>query len=484
MSRAEKVINGLLWCLAVCLGGYLAARGFLRLRENPSQKVREILRQAYGTVAEDALSWYLPSCFYEMGEYEGWLEAAWDEIWEEIPLVTYLQQTEAEQTLIEDESTCHEIIEVNGKTITDRLLAENQVKAVDEENQAAAGNEDQEAAEEGGKPDQGDESAQANGDSQGKENVQENGDTQGNESAQANGGTGENGNAQDNGTDSKSAEADSGIQEQLPAWTTAVETSPIKDLSMERLSDFNYLLNNFFVVDPNTTIDSSQMDAASLLGDDLKLTGDGSGPQILIYHTHSQEGYADSVEGDENTSVVGVGNYLTSILQDVFGYQVIHLTEAFDMENGQLERSKAYNYALPVVQQVLDENPSIEVVIDLHRDGVPDDKHLVTEINGKQTAQIMYFNGLSRTVNNGNLESLPNPYISDNLAFAFQLSYEAAKYYPRFTRCIYLKGYRYNLHVRPRSILLEVGAQTNTVEEAMNAMEPFSVILNKVLRPE
>ena len=50
------------------------------------------------------------------------------------------------------------------------------------------------------------------------------------------------------------------------------------------------------------------------------------------------------------------------------------------------------------------------------------------------------------------------------------------------TRCIYLKGYRYNLHVRPRSILLEVGAQTNTVEEAMNAMEPFSVILDKVLK--
>ena len=67
---------------------------------------------------------------------------------------------------------------------------------------------------------------------------------------------------------------------------------------------------------------------------------------------------------------------------------------------------------------------------------------------------------------------------------SFQLSYMAARYYPKFTRCIYLKGYRYNLHMRPRSILLEVGAQTNTVQEAMNAMEPFSVILNKVLKGE
>ncbi|HRL33050.1 MAG TPA: stage II sporulation protein P, partial [Anaerostipes hadrus] len=54
-------------------------------------------------------------------------------------------------------------------------------------------------------------------------------------------------------------------------------------------------------------------------------------------------------------------------------------------------------------------------MIDLHRDGVPEGKHLVTEINGKPTAQIMYFNGLSRTVKNGNLDTLPNPYIEDNL---------------------------------------------------------------------
>jgi len=121
-----------------------------------------------------------------------------------------------------------------------------------------------------------------------------------------------------------------------------------------------------------------------------------------------------------------VGNYLESILRDIFGYQVIHIKDTFDIVDGQLDRSKAYNYALPVVEQVLAENPSVEVVIDLHRDGVPDDKHLVTEINGKPTAQIMFFNGLSRTVNNGNLDSLPNPYISDNLAFSFQLSYQAA----------------------------------------------------------
>lgn len=437
MSKTEKIEKGLMWSLAVCLGGYLLARGLLRIRENPSQRVQEILQQAYSAVEEEALCCYLPVCFYEEGKSGRWMETTWNKIWNELPLLTYLQQTEEEQTVIEDESTCHEIIEANGKTITDRLLSENQAKAVEKENQAKTAKEEKQTQtiEEESQPDT-------------VENSQEQAKTE------------------------------------LPAWTVAVETSPVKDLSMERLSNFNYLLNNFFVVDPNTTVDSSQINVESFLGDDLKLTGEETGPQILIYHTHSQEGYVDSVEGDENTSVVGVGNYLESILRDVYGYQVIHMKDAFDMVDGQLERSKAYSYALPAVLQVLDENPSIEVVIDLHRDGVPESKHLVTEINGKQTAQIMYFNGLSRTVNNGNLDSLPNPYISDNLAFAFQLSYQAAKYYPRFTRCIYLKGYRYNLHVRPRAILLEVGAQTNTVEEAMNAMEPFSVVLNKVLKGE
>lgn len=520
VSGMEKVISRLLWGVAVCLGGYLAARGFLALRENPPEVVKELLGQAYGTVEEEAVSWYLPVCFYEEGQQNSWLAKTWDGIWERFPLVTYLQHTEEDFVLVEDESTCHEIIEANGKTITDRLLAENQVQAVTDENQSAkseeaAGNiSGKEKGEAGGAGGQEQEKADVDtgvGEEDQKggsdDGINGNGGTEdeGNTNERMEDGIGEKGGTDDsggergvNGTDdgrdeNEGEQAVNGMDDgsvgdmggkQLPAWTTAVETSPIKDLSMERLSDFNYLLNNFFVVDPNTTIDSSQMDAASLMGDDLKLTGDGSGPQILIYHTHSQEGYVDSIEGDENTSVIGVGNYLESLLTDVFGYQVIHMKDAFDLADGQLERSKAYNYALPAVQKVLDENPTIEVVIDLHRDGVPDDKHLVTEINGKPTAQIMYFNGLSRTVNNGNLDSLPNPYISDNLAFAFQLSYQAARYYPRLTRCIYLKGYRYNLHVRPRSILLEVGAQTNTVAEAMNAMEPFSVILNKVLKGE
>ena len=174
-------------------------------------------------------------------------------------------------------------------------------------------------------------------------------------------------------------------------------------------------------------------------------------------------------------------NDLQELLEKQYGYEVLHITEAFDMKEGCLERSRAYNYAEPVIAAALEEHPSIQVVIDLHRDGVNGSKRLVTEINGKPTAQIMFFNGLSRTKESGELTSLPNPYQAENLAFSFQMEYEAEQYYPGFSRCIYLKGYRYNLHLRPRSVLLEVGAQTNTVEEVKNAMGPFSDILHKVL---
>lgn len=253
-------------------------------------------------------------------------------------------------------------------------------------------------------------------------------------------------------------------------------------IPVESLQNYEYLLNEFFVVDPNTVTNADELNAGAFLEKDLTMENDASGPQILIYHTHSQEGFADSVEGDVNTTVIGVGEHLAQILRDQYGYQVIHNMDSFDLVDGVLDRSKAYDYALPVVEQILEENPSIQVVIDLHRDGVNEGTHLVTDINGVPTAKVMFFNGLSRTAEDGELGYLPNPYLQDNLAFSFQLEYQAKQYFPDFTRCIYLKGYRYNLHLRPRSLLLEVGAQTNTVEEAMNAMDPFAYILNRVLQ--
>lgn len=262
----------------------------------------------------------------------------------------------------------------------------------------------------------------------------------------------------------------------------SIQPAPRIDLSPQTLADYDYLMNQFFIVDSQTTTNADQLNAAELLGEDLTIQKDATKPQILLYHTHSQEAFADSREGAVEDTIIGVGNYLTELLTKNYGYQVIHVTEAFDMESGELDRSAAYDYAGTYLETILEENPSIEVVIDLHRDGVPENRHLVTEINGKPTAQIMFYNGLSYTIARGNLTYLPNPYIQDNLAFSFQMEYQAAQYYPDFYRGIYLAGYRYNLHLRPRSVLVEAGAQTNTVQEVKNAMEPFADILNRVLQ--
>ena len=266
--------------------------------------------------------------------------------------------------------------------------------------------------------------------------------------------------------------------------TAAAQVVPVPeiDLAPETLADYDYLMNHFFIVDSATETTAEQINAAQFLAEDLTLPKEAGLPQILIYHSHSQETFCDSREGKEEDTIVGVGDYLTELLTETYGYQVMHVTEKFDLAGGELDRSKAYDYARAWLEPVLKENPSIQVVIDLHRDGVPDDRRLVTEINGKETAQLLFYNGLSHTINSGDLSYLPNPYIQDNLAFSFQLEYQAALYYPELYRGIYLAGLRYNLHLRPRALLLEAGAQTNTVQEVKNAMEPFADILDRVLQ--
>lgn len=247
-------------------------------------------------------------------------------------------------------------------------------------------------------------------------------------------------------------------------------------INREKLMDYDYLVQNFYRIDRTTTISSDQLNGAELLAKDLTINTDAGGPVILIYHTHSQEGYADS-DGTEAMTVVGLGDYLATLLQEIYGIPVLHDRGQYDLPS----RDSAYSKAEPAITQILKDNPSIQVVIDLHRDGVAEGTRLVSQVNGKDTAKIMFFNGLSRTTANGDISYLPNPYIQDNLAFSLQMQLAAAELYPDFTRPIYLKGYRYNMHLCPKSLLVEVGAQTNTFAEAKNAMEPLAHLLAQVL---
>lgn len=247
----------------------------------------------------------------------------------------------------------------------------------------------------------------------------------------------------------------------------------------EKLMDYNYVLNNFYVVPSVTSLRPQVLNLDKISQVDLRIEKDSTVPQILVFHTHSQEKFADSEEN--GMSIVNVGDRLVSLLQEQYGYNVIHLTDEFDMAGGVLDRSEAYTYANTKLDEVLAQNPSIQVVIDLHRDGVDASKHLVTEIDGKQTARIMLFNGISYTKEQGEIDYLPNPYITENLAMTYKMYLLGKINYPDLFRCIYISGYRYCLHHVPRSMLIEAGAQTNTYEEVYNAMEPLARLIDMEL---
>lgn len=240
-----------------------------------------------------------------------------------------------------------------------------------------------------------------------------------------------------------------------------------------------------FNIDPTAYATIEDFPIEELANMDLSLDLYGSDPKVLIMHTHSQEWFIDSDISNPSHSIVGVGQRLAEILVYDYGVSVVHDTGIYDLKDGELQRGTSYETMEPAVTQILEKYPTIEVIIDLHRDGLPDDIHLVTEIDGRPTAKIMFFNGITRYNDNGTPVEMPdlyNPYIKENLALSLQLYLTANENYPGFARRNYIKPYRYSLHFKPRSMLVEVGSNTNTVEEAKNAMYPLADIIMQVLQ--
>lgn len=260
--------------------------------------------------------------------------------------------------------------------------------------------------------------------------------------------------------------------------TTFVPHTLQSIVNLEELTDYETLINKFYTIDNVAMIGSDVLNAEALAEVDLRISKNVEGPQILIYHTHSQEAFADSVPGDDSTTIVGVGEHLAEILRNQYGYEVLHHLGEYDIES----RDNAYSRALPEVEKLLKENPSIQVVIDLHRDGVADESNkLMMDLDGRPTARFMFFNGVSCGKKTGNIDYLYNPNLTENLAFSFQMKKVAEEYYPGLTRKNYINAYRYNMHLCGRTTLIELGAQNNTVEEVMNACDPIAHILDMVL---
>ncbi len=422
MDRKQKVMNGGIWLLIFLLGVYILGYG---------AKGQPVRRAAYAcarllsgvefTLQKSAARLIFPGLLYtarEPGEADGSEDILVSWAWELFPIYGFVWGQELYETEIESGS-------IYDLLLARRAREEQERKAQEEESQ-----EEQERK------------------------------------------------AQEELLAQMEAENQAAQEEQIQEEDGAF---PGVEYTAEQLSDFSFVRNTFYTISSTTDISPELLDAPRMATMDLSLQNDASEPQILIYHTHSQEGFVDSVEGDMSTTIVGVGDRLTDILQNKYGYNVIHNTNVYDFIDGKLDRNQAYSLALPEIEAILAQYPSIEVVIDLHRDGVDESLHLVKEVDGKPTAQFMFFNGLSYSTRNGPIAYLENPYIEDNLAFSLQLKLASEKYYPGLARRIFLKGLRYNLHVRPKSVLVEAGAQTNTLEEMMNAMEPLADVLHHVL---
>ena len=254
---------------------------------------------------------------------------------------------------------------------------------------------------------------------------------------------------------------------------------------IRRLMSFDYLVNNIFLVDRYTALFPTDIDTHAFLQADLRIDTTIPGPQVLIFHTHSQERFVGSNPLDPYSGVVGVGRALADILENTYGIEAMHYTGQFDMVNGLPQRQGAYERMEPVIRQILEDNPSVQMVIDVHRDGVRQGAGpFITYIDGERTARIMFFNGLSRQNRGGQITEvpwLPNPYLRENLNLSFQLQLAANQLYPGFARRVYLREFRYSLHMMPMSIFVEVGNQYNTLPEAIKAMGPLASIIASVV---
>jgi len=256
--------------------------------------------------------------------------------------------------------------------------------------------------------------------------------------------------------------------------------------TLANMNDFSFLKQHFYIVDSRTDLLPTDIAVNDFLKKDFSIKIEKNEPKVLIFHTHSTEGYADSdMSLGMQEGIWGVGEELKNILETQYQIPTLHDTGRYDMVDGKGKILGAYERMEQPIADILKKNPSIEVVIDMHRDGLPENIHLTTEVNGKTCSKIMFFNGLCRLKKGDDLQNIPNltnPNLRDNLAFSLQMQTQSNEHYPDFTRKIYVNAYRYSLHMKPRSLLVEVGSQTNTKAESKNAMVPLAETLATVLK--
>lgn len=204
----------------------------------------------------------------------------------------------------------------------------------------------------------------------------------------------------------------------------------------------------------------------------------GDSPLIAILHSHSSEAYratsgADYLWGGDG-GVIAVGDELASTLVGEFGVPVIHSRKVHDLPKWR----EAYVRAAGTIEEMLSAFPSIEMVLDIHRDAAPGpmDAGQTLQVNGQKSAKVLV------VVSNDKF-GLPHPRWTENLAFARQLDAKMTEMYPGLSRGVAVRSTgRFNQHLHHRAVILEIGATVNTLAEAKTAARLLARVLASLLR--
>ncbi len=220
-------------------------------------------------------------------------------------------------------------------------------------------------------------------------------------------------------------------------------------------------------------------------GTSIRAQKDADGPQVLLIHTHTTESYLTYDTGyynptdidrtfDTSRNIVAAGAALAAALEKA-GVRTVHDTTVHDNP----QYTGAYSRSEETVKALLAKYPSVKVVIDVHRDAImPDDnthvKPTVT-IDGKKAAQLMLVMGVV------NSKNLPHPNWQSNFSLALQVQKRLADTYPNLARPMYVTASRYNQHLSAGYMLVEVGSDVNTVDEAVYSATLLGNLLAQLL---
>ncbi|SDK37277.1 stage II sporulation protein P [Natronincola ferrireducens] len=268
--------------------------------------------------------------------------------------------------------------------------------------------------------------------------------------------------------------------------TVATGTSPVEESGdtnndndeddLGERSEGIYLIGEDDIVDSLKTSDLSSLNVVKPAG----ITFEKNKPHILIYHTHGTESYKPASEGNYHTlrkeySVIAIGEILKRELEKR-GYNVIHDTTYHDYPS----YSGSYTRSLETARKILQENPSIKVVLDVHRDGYD---HIETNPNRER---LIANNRV--TINNetsSKFQLVIGPATENRKAvetFATYVKAISDAKYPGFSKPILVKPYgRFNQFLADHYALLEVGSNANNIEEAKRAANHLADVLAEAL---